>query len=89
MTGVALNSDRELIAQGVGNLLSPFFGGIPATAAIARTGVAIKSGAQTRDLVYDPCGCFAVFNAFARACDGANSIKCLGGCFDGDSVAHE
>lgn len=48
MTGVALNSDRELIAQGVGNLLSPFFGGIPATAAIARTGVAIKSGAQTR-----------------------------------------
>ena len=48
MTGVALNSDRELIAQGVGNLLSPFFGGIPATAAIARTSVAIKSGAQTR-----------------------------------------
>lgn len=48
MTGVPLNSDRELIAQGVGNLLSPFFGGIPATAAIARTSVAIKSGAQTR-----------------------------------------
>ena len=48
MTGVALNSDRELIAQGVGNLLSPFFVGIPATAAIARTSVAIKSGAQTR-----------------------------------------
>lgn len=44
----ALNSDRELIAQGVGNLLSPFFVGIPATAAIARTSVAIKSGAQTR-----------------------------------------
>lgn len=48
MTGVALNSDRELIAQGVGNLLSPFFGGIPATAAVAHTSVAIKSGAQTR-----------------------------------------
>lgn len=48
MTGVPLNSDRELIAQGAGNLLSPFFGGIPATAAIARTSVAIKSGAQTR-----------------------------------------
>lgn len=48
MTGVPLNSDRELIAQGVGNLLSPFFGGIPATAAIARTSVAMKSGAQTR-----------------------------------------
>ncbi len=48
MTGIRLNSDRELIAQGVGNILSPLFGGIPATAAIARTSVAVKSGAQTR-----------------------------------------
>lgn len=48
MTGVRLDNDRELIAQGVGNILSPIFGGIPATAAIARTSVAIKSGAQTR-----------------------------------------
>ena len=48
MTGVRLNNDRELVAQGVGNILSPLFGGIPATAAIARTSVAIKSGAQTR-----------------------------------------
>lgn len=48
MTGVRLDNDRELIAQGIGNILSPFFGGIPATAAIARTSVAIKSGANTR-----------------------------------------
>lgn len=48
MAGKAMNSDRELIAQGIGNLILPFFGGIPATAAIARTSVAIKSGAQTR-----------------------------------------
>lgn len=48
MTGVKLDNDRELVAQGVGNILSPLFGGIPATAAIARTSVAIKSGAQTR-----------------------------------------
>lgn len=48
MTGRRLNSDQELIAQGIGNILLPFFGGIPATAAIARTSVAIKSGAQTR-----------------------------------------
>lgn len=48
MTGVRLNNDRELVAQGVGNILAPLFGGIPATAAIARTSVAIKSGAQTR-----------------------------------------
>ena len=32
----------------VGNILLPFFGGVPATAAIARTSVAIKSGQQTR-----------------------------------------
>lgn len=48
MTGVKLDSDRELIAQGIGNILAPLFGGIPATAAIARTSVAVKSGAQTR-----------------------------------------
>lgn len=43
-----LNADRELIAQGIGNMVIPFFGGIPATAAIARTSVAIKAGCQTR-----------------------------------------
>lgn len=48
MTGKDLDSNQELIAQGIGNMLLPFFGGIPATAAIARTSVAIKSGAQTR-----------------------------------------
>ena len=48
MTGVHLDNDRELVAQGIGNILVPFFGGIPATAAIARTSVAIKSGAKTR-----------------------------------------
>ena len=36
------------MAQGIGNLILPFFGGVPATAAIARTSVVIKSGAQTR-----------------------------------------
>ncbi len=48
MTGKRLQTNRELIAQGIGNFILPFFGGIPATAAIARTSVAIKSGAQTR-----------------------------------------
>ncbi|OGO77971.1 MAG: sulfate permease [Clostridiales bacterium GWB2_37_7] len=43
-----LNAGQELIAQGVGNIILPFFGGVPATAAIARTSVAISSGAQTR-----------------------------------------
>jgi SulP family sulfate permease len=48
MTGIRLHSNQELIAQGVGNIIIPFFGGVPATAAIARTSVGIKSGGQTR-----------------------------------------
>lgn len=42
------NADQELIAQGIGNMILPIFGGVPATAAIARTSVAVKSGQQTR-----------------------------------------
>lgn len=48
MKNEKLNADVELVAQGIGNMLIPFFGGVPATAAIARTSVAIKSGGQTR-----------------------------------------
>ena len=48
MTGIRLQANQELIAQGLGNILIPFFGGVPATAAIARTSVGIKAGGQTR-----------------------------------------
>ena len=48
MTGIRLQANQELIAQGIGNILIPFFGGVPATAAIARSSVGIKSGGQTR-----------------------------------------
>ncbi|MGY0215847.1 C4-dicarboxylic acid transporter DauA [Endozoicomonadaceae bacterium StTr2] len=41
------NPDNELIAQGLGNLVAPFFGGIPATAAIARTATSVRSGARS------------------------------------------
>ncbi len=40
--------DRELVGQGLANLGSPLFGGIPATAAIARTAVNVRSGATSR-----------------------------------------
>lgn len=43
-----INGDRELVAQGIGNIVIPLFGGVPATAAIARTSVAIKAGCETR-----------------------------------------
>lgn len=48
MKNEAINGDRELVAQGIGNILIPLFGGVPATAAIARTSVAIKAGCETR-----------------------------------------
>jgi SulP family sulfate permease len=48
MSGRPFDSNQELIAQGVGNIVIPFFGGVPATAAIARSSVAIKSGGVTR-----------------------------------------
>lgn len=40
--------DRELVGQGVANLVAPLFGGIPATAAIARTAVNVRAGAASR-----------------------------------------
>ncbi|GIW27802.1 MAG: sulfate permease [Meiothermus sp.] len=40
--------DRELIGSSLANILAPIFGGIPATGAIARTAVNVRSGAQTR-----------------------------------------
>ncbi len=48
MTGIRLQANVELIAQGIGNILLPFFGGVPATAAIARTSVGIRAGGKTR-----------------------------------------
>jgi SulP family sulfate permease len=47
MTGDRHNSNVELVAQGVANLISPLFGGIPATGAIARTATNIRSGARS------------------------------------------
>jgi SulP family sulfate permease len=42
------DSNRELFGQGLANLVSPVFGGIPATAAIARTAVNVRAGASSR-----------------------------------------
>ncbi|MGX1900730.1 SulP family inorganic anion transporter [Thermolongibacillus altinsuensis] len=47
MTGTKHHSNRELIGQGIANIVTPFFGGIPATGAIARTATNIKSGATS------------------------------------------
>ncbi len=47
MTGDRHNSNVELVAQGLANLVSPLFGGIPATGAIARTATNIRAGGRS------------------------------------------
>lgn len=47
MTNERHNSNAELVAQGLANIVVPFFGGIPVTGAIARTATNVRSGART------------------------------------------
>ncbi|MEO8380948.1 MAG: sulfate permease [Acidobacteriota bacterium] len=47
MIGTRHKSNMELVAQGVANLASPLFGGIPATGAIARTATNVRAGGRT------------------------------------------
>src|SRR6185295_2739640 len=47
MSGDKHNPNVELVGQGIANMVSPLFGGIPATGAIARTATNIRSGAKT------------------------------------------
>ncbi|HLV25967.1 MAG TPA: sulfate permease [Gemmatimonadales bacterium] len=47
MIGAKHRSNMELVAQGVANIASPIFGGIPATGAIARTATNVKNGGRT------------------------------------------
>lgn len=47
MTGYKHRSNQELVGQGIANIASAFFGGLPATGAIARTATNIRSGAKT------------------------------------------
>ena len=47
MSGDKHNPNVELVAQGLANIVTPFFGGLPATGAIARTATNIRSGAKT------------------------------------------
>ena len=47
MSGQKHNPNVELVGQGIANIFSPLFGGLPATGAIARTATNIRSGAKT------------------------------------------
>src|SRR5690606_2225380 len=46
--GAKHDPDRELVGQGIGNMVAGLFGGLPSTAALARTAVNVRSGARTR-----------------------------------------
>lgn len=47
MSGKRHSANSELLGQGIGNIITPFFGGITATAAIARSAASFKAGAQS------------------------------------------
>jgi SulP family sulfate permease len=47
MTGTRHNANGELLGQGLGNIVAPFFGGITATAAIARSAANVRAGASS------------------------------------------
>ncbi len=47
MSGKKHDPNDELVGQGLGNIIAPFFGGIPATAAIARTAASVRAGATS------------------------------------------
>lgn len=47
-TGIRMDNVQQLLGQGIGNIVIPWFGGVPATAAIARSNVAIRGGSTTR-----------------------------------------
>jgi sulfate permease, SulP family len=47
MSGIKHSANSELLGQGIGNIVTPLFGGITATAAIARSAANFKAGAQT------------------------------------------
>ncbi len=47
MTGTKHKANSELIGQGLGNMVAPFFGGITATAAIARSAANVRAGATS------------------------------------------
>lgn len=46
-TGDKHDSNMELVAEGIGNIITPIFGGIPATGAVARTMVGVSNGGRT------------------------------------------
>ncbi|MDR0550836.1 MAG: STAS domain-containing protein [Spirochaetaceae bacterium] len=77
MTGDNHNSNTELIAQGLGNIASGLFGGIPATGAIARTATNIKSGAVSPVSGIVHAAALALFVLFLAPAASMIPLSCL------------
>lgn len=73
------NPDRELLGQGLANLVVPFFGGVPATAAIARTAVNVRSGAKSRLASISHAVLLLLFVMVAAPLVGIIPMAALGG----------
>lgn len=73
------NPDRELFGQGIANLVVPFFGGVPATAAIARTAVNVKAGARSRLAAVTHSVVLLMFILVAAPLVGLIPLAALGG----------
>ncbi len=73
------NPDRELFGQGIANLVVPFFGGVPATAAIARTAVNVKAGARSRLASITHSVVLLMFILLAAPLVGIIPLAALGG----------
>ena len=75
--------DRELVAQGVANLLTPFFGAPPGVAMLARTVASTRAGAMSRLSVIAHSFILILFILPLRGLDCANTAVSIG-CGDGD-----
>lgn len=73
------NPDRELFGQAIANLVVPFFGGVPATAAIARTAVNVRAGAQSRTAALSHSVVLLIFVLVAAPLVGVIPLAALGG----------
>nr|WP_202420585.1 SulP family inorganic anion transporter [Actinomadura rayongensis] len=71
--------DRELFGQGVANLAAPVLGGVPATAAIARTAVSVRAGARSRLAALTHAGVLAVIVLAAGGLVGRIPLAALAG----------
>jgi SulP family sulfate permease len=77
MTGDRHNSDSELVAQGIGNVASAFFGGYPASGAVVRTAASVRAGAVSPVAGIISALALALFAHFVRPASSAIPLASL------------